>query len=120
MSLRARTRALLAGATAALVAAVTLAVAGGSASAAPPAPTGVTKADEIAYLKGLAGNHVLSGQQGGANSNPSQWISKVHDITGKPMCSKEAGGGAARDATGNVKCLGGCEEATRERCEAGK
>jgi mannan endo-1,4-beta-mannosidase len=26
---------------------------------------------------------VLSGQQGGANSNPSQWIGKVHDITGK-------------------------------------
>ena len=83
MSLRARTRALLAGATAAVVAAVTLAVAGGSASATPPGPTGVTKADEIAYLKSLTGNHVLSGQQGGANSNPSQWISKVHDITGK-------------------------------------
>ena len=86
MSLRARTRALLAGTVAAAVAGLALTLTGGSASAAPAAPpaaSGVTKADEIAYLKSLTGNHVLSGQQGGANSNPSQWISKVHDITGK-------------------------------------
>lgn len=51
--------------------------------ATPPAPAGVTKADVIAYLKSLTGNHALSGQQGGANSNPGQWIQKVHDITGQ-------------------------------------
>jgi len=56
--------------------------AGGTAPAAPPGPAGVTAADEIAYLKGLTGNHVLSGQQGGANSDPAQWVRKVHDITG--------------------------------------
>nr|WSX75052.1 glycosyl hydrolase [Streptomyces sp. NBC_00899] len=83
MSLRARTRALLAGIVAAATAGVALTLTGGSAAAAPPAASGVTKADEIAYLKSLTGNHVLSGQQGGANSSPSQWISKVHDITGK-------------------------------------
>ncbi|MEW2521548.1 glycosyl hydrolase [Actinacidiphila alni] len=84
MSVRTRTRAIVAGASAAAVAGVALTLTGGgTASAAPPAASGVTKADEIAYLKSLTGNHVLSGQQGGANSNPAQWINKVHDITGE-------------------------------------
>ncbi|MFC0542552.1 glycoside hydrolase family 26 protein [Kutzneria chonburiensis] len=68
---------------AALAAALLTVVIGGPAAAAPPGPPGVTAADEIAYLKGLTGNHVLSGQQGGANSDPSQWVRKVHDITGR-------------------------------------
>ncbi len=83
MSLRARTRALAAAVSVAAVAAVALTATGGSASATPPGPTGVTRADEIAYLKSLTGNHVLSGQQGGANSDPAQWVRKAHDITGQ-------------------------------------
>jgi len=42
------------------------------------------------------------------------------DSNGKLWCSKEVGGGAATDASGNVKCLGGCEEASKARCEEGK
>ncbi|MCM2416184.1 glycosyl hydrolase [Streptomyces sp. RKAG290] len=82
MSTRSRTRALLASTAAASFATLALATSG-AASAAPPAPAGVTRADEIAYLKGLTGNHVLSGQQGGANSDPAYWTQKVRDITGK-------------------------------------
>ncbi|WP_433887548.1 glycosyl hydrolase [Streptomyces sp. CA-111067] len=81
--LRRRTRAVVAAAAATAVVGIAVTATGGSAAAAPPGPSGVTKADEIAYLKSLTGNHVLSGQQGGANSNPSQWINKVHDITGE-------------------------------------
>ncbi|MFB7775988.1 glycosyl hydrolase [Streptomyces bauhiniae] len=81
MSLRARARALIAGT--ATAAALALALGGTAASAAPPAPSGVTRTDVLAYLKGLAGNHVLSGQQGGANSDPAYWTQRVHDITGK-------------------------------------
>ena len=66
-----------------LAAAVLVATLGGVAAAAPPGPAGVTAADEISYLKSLTGNHVLSGQQGGANSDPAQWVRKVHDITGE-------------------------------------
>jgi mannan endo-1,4-beta-mannosidase len=68
---------------AALAAALLTVAIGGTAAAAPPGPPGVTAADEIAYLKGLTGSHVLSGQQGGANSDPGQWVRKVHDITGR-------------------------------------
>ncbi|GMA24039.1 hypothetical protein GCM10025864_17980 [Luteimicrobium album] len=53
-----------------------------TASADPPAPPGVTAADEVAYLAGLTGQRTLSGQQGGANADPGQWVRKVHDITG--------------------------------------
>ncbi|MEE4543087.1 glycosyl hydrolase [Streptomyces sp. V4-01] len=72
----------MAAASVAAVAGVALTVTGGSASAAPPGAAGVTRADEIAYLRSLTGNHVLSGQQGGANSDPAQWVRKAHDITG--------------------------------------
>jgi mannan endo-1,4-beta-mannosidase len=71
--------------SAAMLAVVGAALAVGpvTAGAAPPAPAGVTKSDVITYLKGLTGKNALSGQQGGANSNPGQWIQKVHDITGQ-------------------------------------
>ena len=35
-------------------------------------------------------------------------------------CSRKPGGDAATDSYGEVKCLGGCELATMERCEKGK
>ncbi|GAA4253633.1 glycosyl hydrolase [Dactylosporangium darangshiense] len=70
-------------AAAAVVTGIAFAVTQGAASAAPPAPAGVTRADVIAYLKGLTGRNTLSGQQGGANNNPGQWIQTVHDITGQ-------------------------------------
>ena len=35
-------------------------------------------------------------------------------------CSTEPGGGAAVDLYGKVKCLGGCEPGSPERCEEGK
>src|SRR5690348_11846500 len=44
----------------------------------------------------------------------------VADAVGKLWCSKEVGGGAAADMNGNPKCLGGCEEASQQKCEAGK
>ena len=42
------------------------------------------------------------------------------DSNGRLWCSKEVGGGAATDSSGSVKCLGGCEEASKARCEEGK
>ncbi|UOZ04961.1 glycosyl hydrolase [Amycolatopsis sp. WQ 127309] len=82
MSIRRGNGASIVAALAAIVGA-SFVIAQGPAAAAPPAPAGVTKADVIGYLKSLTGNHVLSGQQGGANSNPGQWVQKVHDITGQ-------------------------------------
>jgi mannan endo-1,4-beta-mannosidase len=82
MSLRARTRALLAAVLAAAAIGAAITATEGSATAAPPAPASATKADLISYLRSLTGNHVLSGQQDGPNNNPSQWQNKVHDITG--------------------------------------
>jgi uncharacterized low-complexity protein len=35
-------------------------------------------------------------------------------------CSTVPGGGAAVDSYGEVKCLGGCEPGTAERCEMGR
>ncbi|MYX18806.1 glycosyl hydrolase, partial [Streptomyces sp. SID8380] len=83
MSVRSRTRALLAGATTVATLALALLSGAPAAQAAPPGPAGVTKADELAYLRSLTGNHVLSGQQGGANSDPAYWTARVHDITGE-------------------------------------
>ncbi|WP_194922283.1 glycosyl hydrolase, partial [Catenulispora rubra] len=77
---RSRIRTALGAASAALLAVAALA---GSASAAPPAPPGVTAANEINYLMSLTGNHTLSGQQGGANNDPGQWVNTAHDITGE-------------------------------------
>ena len=68
---------------AALLTACALTLTAGTASAAPPGPAGVTATDELAYLRSLTGSHTLSGQQGGANNNPGQWVTKVHDITGE-------------------------------------
>ncbi|MFI6348433.1 glycoside hydrolase family 26 protein [Streptomyces sp. NPDC050560] len=83
MSPRARIRPLLAAVAAAALTGTALTLTGGSAAADPPGGQGVTAADEIAYLSSLTGSKVLSGQQGGANSDPAAWINKVHDITGK-------------------------------------
>jgi hypothetical protein len=39
---------------------------------------------------------------------------------GRFECSIVEGGGAGRDHRGTVRCLGGCEEASEDRCELGK
>jgi hypothetical protein len=44
----------------------------------------------------------------------------ARDYLGRVWCSMKTGGGAAVDAYGSVKCLGGCETATAERCEKAK
>jgi hypothetical protein len=44
----------------------------------------------------------------------------ARDYLDQVWCSKEAGGGAAVDSYGKVKCLGGCEAATAARCERAK
>jgi hypothetical protein len=40
------------------------------------------------------------------------------DDMGQVRCSTKPGGGAAIDSYGKVQCLGGCEDATTQRCEA--
>lgn len=42
------------------------------------------------------------------------------DDQGQVRCSTQAGGGAAMDSYGKVKCLGGCQNATPQRCEAAR
>jgi hypothetical protein len=37
---------------------------------------------------------------------------------GLVRCSKRPGGGASIDSNGQVKCLGGCQPATKQLCEA--
>lgn len=83
MSKRARMLALLATATAVVVGGVAINGTPKAASAVPPAPPGVTKADVVTYLRGISGRNVLSGQQGGANNNPGQWLQTVRNITGQ-------------------------------------
>jgi hypothetical protein len=40
------------------------------------------------------------------------------DDRGMVRCSKNPGGGASIDSYGRVKCLGGCQPATKQLCEA--
>ena len=42
------------------------------------------------------------------------------DDDGQVKCSTQPGGGAAIDSYGKVKCLGACQDATPDRCEAGR
>ncbi len=42
------------------------------------------------------------------------------DMMGQVWCSKVKGGGAAVDWHGKVKCLGGCEQGSHERCQKGQ
>ena len=42
------------------------------------------------------------------------------DILGQVWCSKVPGGSAAVDSNGKVKCYGGCESGTPDRCEEGR
>ena len=42
------------------------------------------------------------------------------DQRAKVWCSKEVGGGVAQDGYGVAKCLGGCEEGTKEKCQEAK
>jgi len=42
------------------------------------------------------------------------------DDMGQVQCSTQAGGGAATDSYGKVKCLGRCQPASRQLCEAGR
>ena len=44
----------------------------------------------------------------------------IRDVSGKVWCSKEVGGGVAQDGYGVAKCLGGCEEGTKEKCQEAK
>jgi len=39
------------------------------------------------------------------------------DDRGRIRCSTRPGGGAAMDSNGQVKCLGGCRDATQQLCE---
>ena len=40
------------------------------------------------------------------------------DDQGLWRCSKKPGGGASTDSYGRVQCLGGCQPATKQLCEA--
>lgn len=40
------------------------------------------------------------------------------DDLGQLKCSTKPGGGAATDSYGKVQCLGGCQDATPQRCES--
>lgn len=40
--------------------------------------------------------------------------------SGEVKCSTQAGGGAAMDSYGKVVCLGGCQDATPQYCEAAR
>lgn len=42
------------------------------------------------------------------------------DDGGKVRCSTQPGGSAAMDSYGKVKCLGACQDGTRQRCEAAR
>lgn len=42
------------------------------------------------------------------------------DILGQVWCSKVPGGSAAADSYGKVKCFGGCEAGTSDRCQEAK
>jgi hypothetical protein len=42
------------------------------------------------------------------------------DDRGLLRCSKKPGGGATTDSYGRVQCLGGCQPATKQLCEAGR
>jgi hypothetical protein len=42
------------------------------------------------------------------------------DDQGKVKCLTKPGGGAAMDSYGKVKCLGGCQNASEQRCEAAR
>ena len=42
------------------------------------------------------------------------------DDRGMVRCSKKPGGGASIDSNGQVKCLGGCQPATKQMCAATK
>ena len=42
------------------------------------------------------------------------------DGFGEIKCSSQPGGGAAVDSNGKVKCLGGCQDASAQLCEAGR
>jgi hypothetical protein len=42
------------------------------------------------------------------------------DDLGQMKCSTKAGGGAALDSYGKVKCLGECQNATQQLCEAAR
>ena len=39
------------------------------------------------------------------------------DDVGEIRCSRQPGGAATSDAYGKVKCLGGCQPGTQQRCE---
>jgi len=42
------------------------------------------------------------------------------DDLGQLKCSAKPGGGAATDSNGKVKCLGGCQNARQQLCEAAR
>lgn len=42
------------------------------------------------------------------------------DDGGNVKCSTTPGGGAAIDSYGKVKCLGACQDGTRQRCEVAR
>jgi len=42
------------------------------------------------------------------------------DDNGQIKCSTQPGGGAAMDSYGKVTCLGKCEDASEQRCEAAR
>jgi mannan endo-1,4-beta-mannosidase len=52
--------------------------------AASPVPSpGATTADVLAYLRGIEGNHIVSGQHNAEpNTTPAQYTDQVHSITG--------------------------------------
>jgi mannan endo-1,4-beta-mannosidase len=73
----------------AVASATVLAIAGVSlthdaSAAVTPSFATSTPANVLSYLNSISGNHVLSGQHNReSNSNPAQWTTKVHDITGE-------------------------------------
>ena len=53
-------------------------------AAVTPAFTTSTAANELSYLQSISGQYVLSGQHNReSNTDPLQWTTKVHDITGE-------------------------------------
>jgi hypothetical protein len=69
---------------------------------------------------------VLCAQEGGGAIRDRLGVVKcgvgscAMDVEGQVKCSTKAGGGAAIDSNGKVKCLDGCQNGSEQRCESAR
>jgi len=69
---------------------------------------------------------VLCAQEGGGAIRDRFGVVKcgvgscATDDHGQVKCSTKAGGAAAMDSNGKVKCLGGCQDGSKQLCEAAR